>query len=63
MYSVSNSQMEYIKAYLGMLIDAMPVSDNRSYNTRRMAKNLLRKLEAKQPLPASALSDIKRKNF
>jgi len=57
MYTVSNQQMDYIKKYLGIMIDLLQPTDTKSYNTRRMAQNLLRKLEARQPLPQSALSD------
>lgn len=63
MYTVSNRQMDYIKQYIAIMIDRLTPTDTRSYNQRRMANNLLQKLEAKQPLPASALSDIKRINL
>lgn len=51
MYLISNSDIQYIIKYLGMMIDNMPRKSTATINAVRMANILRRRLRAKQPLP------------
>lgn len=59
MYLISNTDRDYIIKYLGLMIANTTQSDLRAMNAVRLAKQLVNKLEAKQPLPAEATEAIK----
>jgi hypothetical protein len=59
MYLISNTDRDYIIKYLGMMIAHTPQNGLRAVNAVRLAKQLVSKLEAKQPLPAEATEALK----
>ncbi len=59
MYLISNTDRDYIIKYLEMMIDHTPQQGLRAVNAVRLAKQLVKKLEAKQPLPAEATEALK----
>lgn len=60
MYLISNKQLADCIRFTELMIETMPVTDNRSYNMKRMAGILLKQLRVKQPLSESELSELKR---
>lgn len=60
MYIISNKQLADCIRFTELMIETMPVTDNRSYNMKRMAGILLKQLRVKQPLSESELSELKR---
>lgn len=60
MYIISNNQLADCIRFTELMIETMPVNDNRSYNIKRMAGILLKQLRVKQPLSESELSELKR---
>ena len=59
MYLISNTDRDYIIKYLGMMIIHTPQRGLRAANAVRLAKKLVSKLEAKQPLSAEATEALK----
>lgn len=59
MYLISNTDRDYIIKYLGMMIENTPRKGLRAANAVRLAKQLVSKLEAKQPLTAEATEALK----
>lgn len=51
MILISNRQRDDMMRYIRLMCECMRGTDNRTYNTKRLAKKLYRALEAKQPLP------------
>lgn len=49
--------------YIEMMIQGLTDTDLKTYNKKRMASILLRKLRAKQPLPTDSLSDDLKKRL
>ena len=60
MYIISNKQLADCIRFTALMIETMPVTDNRSYNMKRMAGILLKQLRVKQSLSESELSELKR---
>ena len=58
MIIISNSQRDQILRYLDLLCESLTGDDNRSYNMRRLAKNLARRLRAKESVSADELRKI-----
>ena len=63
MYIISNKQLADCIRFTGLVFEKMPVTDNRSYNIKRMAGILLKQLRAKRPLSELELSELKRLAF
>lgn len=61
MYAISNKQMEDCRRFIELMCEHLPITDNRSYNIKRMAGILLKQLKAKQPLSQSELTDLIKK--
>lgn len=59
MFLISNTDRDYIIKYLEMMIAHTPHKGLRAVNAVRLAKQLVKKLEAKQPLPAEATEALK----
>lgn len=59
MYLISNTDRDYIIKYLDMMIANTPQKGLRAVNAVRLAKQLVKKLEAKQPLTAEATEALK----
>lgn len=55
MIIISNRQRDDILRYIDLLCDALQGKDTRTYNTKRLARNLAARLKAKQPFDASEL--------
>ena len=47
MIVISNSQRDYIVKYIDLMCEALTGSDNKTYNTIRMARKLQNQLKAK----------------
>lgn len=60
MIIISNSQRDQILRYLDMFCDSLPGDDLRSFNTRRLARNLAKRLRAKESVSAAELRNIKK---
>lgn len=58
MIIISNSQRDQILRYLDILCESLTGEDNRSYNTKRLAKNLAKRLRAKESVSADELRKI-----
>lgn len=58
MIVISNSQRDYIVKYIDLMCETLTGSDNKTYNTIRMARKLQNQLKAKQPLTADDLSHL-----
>lgn len=56
MIIISNKQRDDIMRYILLMCDNMKGTDNRTYNTKRLAMKLYRVLEAKQPLSKEELT-------
>jgi len=54
MILISNKQRDDIVKYIDLMCEALTGSDNRTYNTKRLARKLAKQLRAKQPLPDTA---------
>lgn len=66
MYIISNKQMEDIISYIEAWKDGVQVKekDTRTYNKVRLAKILVKKLKAKQPLSKPELPEsLKKKSL
>lgn len=50
MIIISNSQRDQIVRYLDMLCDSLQGTDTRTYNTKRLARILSKKLQGKKPV-------------
>lgn len=60
MYLISNTDRDYIIKYLELMIDSTPKRDlSTAANAVRLAKQLVKKLEAKHPLSAEATAALK----
>lgn len=57
MILISDRQRDDICKYLDLMCESLTGQDNRTYNTKRLARILARKLRAKQPLSASELPE------
>lgn len=55
MVIISNRQRDDIIRYIDLMCEAMQGQDTRTYNTKRLARNLAARLKAKQSFPASDL--------
>lgn len=61
MYIISNKDMEQVIEYLRLMTDTLTGKGLRVNTKKWLASNLIKKLEAKQPFPTSALpNDLKR---
>ncbi len=63
MYIISNADMSKAIEYIEMMIQVLTKTDLKTYNKKRMASILLRKLKAKQPLSQDSLSDDLKKRL
>lgn len=63
MYIISNTDMKQAIEYIEMMIQGLTDTDLKTYNKKRMASILLRKLRAKQPLSTDYLSDDLKKRL
>ena len=63
MYIISNTDMSKAIEYIEMMIQGLTDTDLKTYNKKRMASILLRKLIAKQPLSTDYLSDDLKKRL
>ena len=63
MYIISNTDMKQAIEYIEMMIQGLTDTDLKTYNKKRMASILLRKLRAKQPLSTDSLSDDLKKRL
>lgn len=63
MYIISNADMSKAIEYIEMMIQGLTKTDLKTYNKKRMASILLRKLRAKQPLSQDSLSDDLKKRL
>ena len=63
MYIISNTDMSRAIEYIEMMIQGLTDTDLNTYNKKRMASILLRKLRAKQPLSTDSLSDDLKKRL
>lgn len=63
MYIISNTDMKQAIEYIEMMIQELTDTDLETYNKKRMASILLRKLRAKLPLPTDYLSDDLKKRL
>lgn len=52
---ISNKQRDDILRYIDLMCEALQGKDTRTYNTKRLARNLANRLKAKQPFDASDL--------
>lgn len=59
MYLISNADRDYIIKFLGLMIDNTPRRNLTAINAVRLAGILIKKLEAKQPLPTEVAEGIK----
>lgn len=57
MIVISNKQRDDIVRYLDLLCQTLQGTDNRTYNTKRLARNLSKRLSAKQPIPPDELTE------
>jgi len=55
MIIISNRQRDDILRYIDLLCETLQGKDTRTYNTKRLARNLASRLKAKQPFAASDL--------
>lgn len=55
MIIISNRQRDDILRYIELLCETLQGKDTRTYNTKRLARNLAARLKAKQPFAASDL--------
>lgn len=60
MIIISNSQRDYIVKYIDLMCEALQGNDNKTYNTKRMARKLQSQLTMKQPLSADDLSHLEK---
>ena len=58
MIIISNSQRDQILRYIDILCESLTGEDTRTYNTKRLAKNLARRLKAKESVSAEELRNI-----
>ena len=63
MYIISNTDMSKAIEYIEMMIQGLTATDLKTYNKKRMASILLRKLRAKQPLSTDSLFDDLKKRL
>lgn len=57
MIIISNKQRDDIVRYLNLLCQFLEGNDTRTYNTKRLARILSKKLNSKQPISASELPE------
>lgn len=57
MIIISNKQRDDIVRYLDLLCQFLEGNDTRTYNTKRLARILSKKLNSKQPISASELPE------
>ncbi len=55
MIIISNRQRDDILRYIDLMCEALQGQDTRTYNTKRLARNLAARLKAKQQFSASDL--------
>ena len=55
MIIISNKQRDDILRYIELMCDNLHGQDTRTFNTKRLARNLANRLKAKQPFSASDL--------
>lgn len=55
MIIITNKQRDDILRYIDLMCEALQGKDTRTYNTKRLARNLANRLKAKQPFAASDL--------
>lgn len=55
MIIISNKQRDDILRYIDLMCEALQGKDTRTYNTKRLARNLANKLKAKHSFAASDL--------
>lgn len=58
MIIISNSQRDQILRYIDLLCESLTGTDTRTYNTKRLAKNLAKRLMAKESVSADELRKI-----
>lgn len=56
MIIISNKQRDDMMRYIELMCENMRGTDNKTYNTKRLAMKLYRALEAKQPLSKEELT-------
>lgn len=61
MIIISNSQRDQIVRFLDVLCQVLTGEDTRTYNTKRLARNLNKRLREKKPVSADELSAYSRK--
>lgn len=57
MIVISNKQRDDIVRYLDLLCQTLQGTDTRTYNTKRLARILSKRLDAKQPIPSDELTE------
>lgn len=57
MIVISNKQRDDIVRYLDLLCQALHGDDTRTYNTKRLARILSKRLNAKQPISSEELTE------
>lgn len=57
MIIISNKQRDDIVRYLDLLCQTLEGDDTKTYNTKRLARILSKKLNSKQPISASELPE------
>lgn len=60
MIIISNTQRDQILRYLELLCDTLPGEDLKTFNTKRLARNLAKRLRAKESVSAAELRNIKK---
>lgn len=58
MIIISNNQRDQILRYIDLLCESLTGTDTRTYNTKRLAKNLAKRLRAKESVSADELRNI-----
>lgn len=62
MIIISNSQRDQIVRFIDILCQALNGDDTRTYNTKRLARNLQKRLRDKQPVSADELTAASNRN-
>lgn len=57
MIVISNKQRDDIVRYLDLLCQTLQGNDTRTYNTKRLARILSKRLNAKKPIPSDELTE------
>jgi len=58
MIIISNSQRDQILRYLDLLCESLTGADTRTYNTKRLARKLAKRLREKESVSADELRNL-----